>query len=320
MPSQRPPRLEDLYVVRTPDDEPLVFKVGEREVAVHVVKLNQPDGQAVERRALAAKARRLMTLDNRDSDEYLAHYLSVRDVDDPDELIAALVQDEMSKPMVEIEARLRGSDKWAKDELLESLELAWYGEGTPGRDDDATLGLMYLYNVGAEQSDDLIEQEENDARFAEAARVHDKLQEYQDDLTELLRDKRDEIHDGFRFTGDPSDADAYTRYLDNLRNLVVQLMVRIDAETVFTRELLRQRVFYATRRVDDWHKRYFATLAELDVVFEHAGPVILQKYQQLSVGDLGGKGLPQILGSSPPFGSFVAAATSTESGLANASA
>lgn len=298
--SDRPARLEDLYVVRTPDDKPLEFTTAAGTVRVHIVKLNQPDTIAVERRALAAKARRLATLDDHDSDEYLAHYLSVRDVDDPAELIAALVNDEMSKPMVELEAKIRGQEKWTKDDLLDSLELAWYGEGRPGVDEDAVLGLMFLHEQPPEQSDDPDEQTENIARVAEARRVWLKLQEFQDELLEALRDRRDDIAAGYAYDGDVDDLDRYGRYLDTLRHKVIAVMVRIDAETAFTEELLRQRIFYCTRQEKDWRKRHFGTLAEMDNLPKEVLTRILSAYNQLAIGDLAGKGLPPIQGSSPP--------------------
>lgn len=318
--TDRPARLEDLYVVRTPDDKPLEFTTARGTARVHIVKLNQPDTIAVERRALAAKARRLVAFDDHDGDEYLAHYLSVRDVDDPAELIAALVNDEMTKPMIELEARIRGQEKWQEDDLLESLELAWYGEGRPGIDEDAQLGLMFLHDQPPEHSDDPDEQAENIARVAEAHRVWAKLNEFQEELLEALTDRRDEIAHGYAFLGDPDDVRAYGIYMDNLRHQVIGVMIRIDAETVFTEELLRQRIFYCTRQEKDWRRRHFATLAELDNLPKEVLTQILSRYQDLVVGDLAGKGLPPILGSSPPSESSDAAATSPPSGPVAATA
>lgn len=320
MTTDRPARLEDLYVVRTPDDKPLEFTTERGTVRVHIVKLNQPDTINVERRALAAKARRLATLDDHEGDDYLAHYLSVRDVDDPAELIAALVNDEMSKPMIEIEAKVRGQKKWEKDDLLESLELAWYGEGRPGIDEDAVLGLMFLHDQPPEQSDDPEQQAENIARVAEAHRVWTKLQEFQAELLEELRDRRDEIAHGYAYQGDVDDHRAFGIYMDGLRHKVIEVMVRIDAETVFTEELLRQRIYYCTRQEKDWRKRHFGSLVELDNLPKTVLTAILTAYNNLAIGDLAGKGLPPILGSSPPSESSDAEEVSTASGPVVASA
>lgn len=309
MDNGRPPRLSDLYVVGTHTiDEPIVFTTPRGEVKVHLVKLNDPDSEAVERRALAAKSRRLACLSDHSSDEYLAHYLSVQEVDDPNELVAFLVRDAMEKPSIEITAKLRSSGRWGEGDYYQGLEDAWYGD-TSSEDPDAPLGLMYLWEQRPEQSDDPITQAENDERVKEAERVWGEILAFQGELAELLNDKKADLVEEFE------DAE-----MEELRAKVIEVMVKVDAETHFYVERDMQRIFYATRELDDWRKRYFATRNEVDDLPDEVKNTLRESYKALVVGDLMGKELRPTRASSPPSESPHEEAPSRDSGLVGAGA
>lgn len=325
---RRPLRLDDLYAIRTDDDHPVVFEAAGQQVKVHVVKLNDADSQAVERRAGAVKARRALALHDTESDDYKFYLNDLIEVRERDELLAAIVYDAMREPAVEIEVRVQERERWKKDDHLLNLLQAWYGE-TPVDpnltveeieeerarrvqavlDGDTDIGLMFLHELPPEQSDDPEQQARNDARVVEAARVWAELLQYQDELSEAMTERRDEIVE---------DHDGDT--IEELRHLVVKIFVDLDVENVYLSELNRQRGFYATRQVPEWRKRYFADLSEWDNLPQPVKHRILSKLQELEVGEREGKGLAGTLGSSPSSNLSAAAETSVPSGHATASA
>lgn len=313
-------RLTDLFTVGTHqirnDDgtigRPLEFTMetleGELTERVHVVKLNEPDSQAVERRALAMKQRYLAAFKDPDSDERLAEQIWVDQVDDPEELIAFLVGEDMRSAAVEIEARLIGSEKWSQTYDISALMDAWYGdiEGT------GELGLMWIWE-NPETSDDPVEQAENEARSREAARVWELIKEYNDDLGAALDEKKDLLVEDYY-------ADEQVAVsIDALRARVVEVAGEAQAQTVFLLEKLRQVVFYCTRQVGDWRKRYFGTVMEVDDLPKAVRAKILAQHEELSVGAIQGKGSPGTPGSSPSSAPSTEAGPSLPSGHPDAS-
>lgn len=322
MDNGRPPRMGDLFTTGThmmrADDgtigRPVVVEGPHGSTSVHIVKVNDRDQDAIDRRALAAKARYLVEFKDKTSDAYMSVKLGVLDVEDPDELIAFLVQHEMAEPSVEIEAKLRDTAPW-KDGHYQSLEEAWYGDIANGE-----LGLMYLWKNGAEQSEDPVVQAENDRRYEEADRVWKEIEAFQNQLNELLVEKRDELRDNYYGVADEDDDDPVAMTMAELQDRVCEIAGETRAETIFYQEKLRQRSYYSTRRVDDWRTRYFDTLDEYDALPDRIKVQLFKAYDEMSVSDLAGKGSPGTPGSSPSSDPSDEAAPSHPSGLVDASA
>lgn len=284
---QRIPKLGDLFTVRTPDEDPLTFTKGETSISVHVVKLNVPDSEAVEARATAARVRRWALITDPESDEYISHEDSVAAMA-PDQMIELLVGHKMQRANVEIPLRIRNSERWATEGHLDALEEAWYG-------DKQTIGLMYVFASGEdviEKMEDEVRREEMRLEWAEANRIWAELVEYQEELNAALEEQREELAEDF--DGDEDDPE----FVEDLRQRTAEMMRRMDADLTYLEELRRQRIFYAVRQVDDWRKRYFETLREVDDLPEWVQAQIMDRYNEISVTPQEGKGSPGTPGSS----------------------
>jgi hypothetical protein len=308
---RRPPRLGDLYVIRTPDDKPLVFTNGSDSISVHVVKLNGPDAEAVEVRSQAARARRWATVNDPESDEFLSHQANA-DQMNAEQMIELIVGQEMQKAAFEIPIRIAASEKWSTDDRLRSLQEAWYG-------DEHNLGLMFAYVGG----DDAVEEEEDEVRkgemvveLAEARRVWDQLAEYEREIEEALDDRRVELTELHEDEDDPDSEE----YLAGLKAKLLVVMKRLDADLMYLEEQRWQKIFYCTRQFEDWRVRYFGTMDEVRALPEEVYTRIMDVYNELSLSGPEGKESPGTPGSSTSSVTSDEVGPSQPSGLATAEA
>lgn len=306
---RRPPRLGDLYVIRTPDDKPLEFTNGIDTIKVHVVKLNAPDSEAVEVRAQAARARRWATVNDPESDEYLSHQANVDQLL-PEQMIEMLVGQDMQKAAFEIPIRITASPKWSTDDRLRALQEAWYG-------DEDNLGLMYPYIAGEEAIDEVedeVRKAEMVEELAEARRVWDQLAEYEAEIEEAMADRRIELAEIYEDDDDPDGEE----YIAGLRAKLLTVMKRLDADLVYLEEQRWQKIFYCTRQVEDWHVRYFGTMDEVRGLPEQVNQRIMDVYNDLSLTGAEGKESPGTPGSSTSSAPSDEVGPSQPSGLATA--
>lgn len=314
MAKDRPPRLGDLFVSRTPDDNPVVFTSPVGEVKVHVVLLNEPDNDAVERRAKAAQARRLAVLGDRDSDDYMAIHATALESSDPDDLIGALVAQEMQEPAIAINAQIRDRDEWAKDDRLIGLEEAWYG-------DDNEPGLRF--HLPDQDADPDVEQDpdvEPDPLADEAQAVWEQLRIFHSQVDAAVTDKADDLRESYENPDDIDDPAEAEEAMTRLRHKYTEMLVKLDATLRYYVEFDRQRIFYATRQFPDWRARYFETVSEADAVDEQVKAKLRAVYKGLSLDDTSVKGSPETPGSSPSSVSSDEGGLSRPSGLEDANA
>lgn len=251
-------RLSDLYV----RGKELEVNDGEGEpVKVWLAKLNELDRESAARRANAAKARYMIDSDDEEGETFQAAYGEVREIAERDELVAFLIADEIAKARRRIEAeRMADEETWAKDDYLQGLFDAWFG-------DDDTPGL------------DKVQEEDPDD--PEATRVWDELQRFQAEIQDELRIESE------RLVKDWEEVD-----IDKIRRKAAHRLIELRANDEFLREFQRQQIFFSVRDPAIRRQRYFQTVHEADDLDDELRQYLLSQYDALMVDRAEGKDSP----------------------------
>lgn len=235
MPKKR--RLTDLYR----RGKLVEFDDGEGSLEVWLQKPNRVEMESIYRRANAAKARFLLNAEAEDSEEFQSAIATVMEVDDQELLMTLALVDEFGRAKAVVEAQLESDPEgeWAKDDKLQSLYDSWQG-------DEENLGLKAAYAMDPEG-------ETPEGQDAKA--VLDELTRFQKQVDEAFKVERERI---------VKDHEGLPR-LDLVRK-AARTVIDNEANEKFMAEFLRQQIFYAVREPETRDKRYFATLAEVDLL------------------------------------------------------
>lgn len=280
-------RLADLYV----RGKELTVDDGTNDpVVIWIQKLNEIERDSILRRANAAKARHVLECDNEDSEAFIAIYGNVREFLERDQMVDLVSAEELVKVRQRLEAQALEDDKgeWGKDGKLKNLIDAWTG-------DDETPGLAKAHA--------------EDPKDPEALKVKGELDRYDAEIEEKVKGE------ARRLAREWDDAT-----MDKLARAATRVMLDRRADETFIREWSRQQIFYSVRDPDDHHKRYFATVAEVDDLDDQIREFLDQQCTALFVNAAEGKDSPPNPDSSTSSGTPTEAAADPASGPVAATA
>ncbi len=254
-------RLSDLYVLgeETTIVGPVQLPDGTVEVQsipVWVTKISP-----IEERDAAKAASRVRgviqstlrePMDDPAWDDY-RYQIEAYQMGDREEQISFLIAADTEKFRMSARAELAASDKWAKDDYLNSLEAAWIDGGMK----DAWL---------------------RDKDDKEAARVFKALNEFRELVNKEVDAEVISLRDDF---AEDTDEEVYNKLLRKL--------VEIDTNATFVTELRKWHIYYATREVEDHSKLYFEDRDEVDILPAHVLAELVKVFERLKVDDIEGK-------------------------------
>lgn len=251
-------RLADLYV----RGKELEVDDGTGDpITIWLQKLNEIERDSILRRANAAKARYMLECDNEESELFVATYGSVREFLDRDGMLNLVIGDDLAKARVRLEEQaLADEDGWGKDDKLKKLVDSWTG-------DENTPGFAAAYA-----------EDENDPQALE---VKAELDRYEEELNADLEQERQKLVREW----DHTDQDELVRH-------ATHEVLKRRGDDEFMKEWARQQIFYCVREVDDHHKRYFATVAEVDDLDDQIHQFLDQQCNALFVEPTEGKESP----------------------------
>lgn len=260
-------KLSDLYVVSTDVEVPDPAHPDD-PIKVTLVKLNQPDTEALIRRCNGARAAIMIDANNPESDRYLDAHAELlgwplRDVAEWS------ISDELAELKVSIQHRVASEDPWGTDGYLDSLIASW--------DDEMQVRF------------------EDDADDADAAKVKDELTRYGDQVEAEYADEAAELIDV-----------QESRGLDALLPKAVQKLLAVEANRAWQAESEYQRLFYATRQPGKTSepvqrlRRYFETVDEVRECAPAVRELLLDSYNRMAVPPMEGKDSPAQPDSSTP--------------------
>lgn len=307
-----PKRLGHLYRVKTAPIEfpvPIVdddgIETGDYDtVSVVIIKPNRDTMETIERRSAAARARHTLKLDDPNSDEAMALEDDVLTAS-ADELVAAMVFAEMRRKRVSIYYEHRGTEKWAKDDLLIGLETAWVGEkGVPSPE------FIYATHAGGyiPIEDDPDADAEQFQAFEEAQVIYAKLLEFETEVAKLVNDEQEAMVNDL--SGQP---------IEDLREKGRAALREMNLDDMYQGERRVQMLFHCTRQANDLSARYFGTTTEVRELDDYVKDRLDNEYMLMEVPTLEGKDSPGKPGSSPTT-EPTAADPSTSSGPEGAAA
>lgn len=288
MPTKR--RLEDLYV----RGDFLTLDDGKDEpVTVWVGKLNPIDTEKAVRKASAARARVKASRHDRDGDEFAELWEEVLAFETEDQLVEYLVVEPQMAVEQRVEAQLATEEEWAHDGYLQGLRDAWEG------------GLKEVY-IADPDSDE----------GAEAKRVLGELQRFADEAALKGADEIRDLRDAFE-----------AKDLATLREEALERVIQYRGSQAWLDEFHRCEVFYGTYNAvpntarpgefsADLSARYWRRREDFD---RCQGPVLtalFEKYAEISVDVMEGKGSEGTPTSSDSSGSPSEPATGVSSGPA----
>lgn len=286
MPTKRR-RLADLYV----RGKELTVDDGSNDpVVIWLQKLNEVERDSILRRANAAKARYILECDDENSEVFVGTYGTVRDFLGREQMVEVIISEDLVKARQRFEAQALEDDEgeWGKDGKLKGLIDAWTG-------DDDSPGLSAAH---AEDPND-----------PEALKVKAELDRYEAWLEEAT------AAEAAKLGRDWEDSE-----LDEIARKATSVHLYRRADDAFMQEWARQQIFYCVRETADHHKRYFATVAEVDDLDDQIRQFLDQQCTALFVNPTEGKDSPPTPDSSISSGTPTEAAAEQPSGPVAASA
>lgn len=276
-------------------------------IKVWLFKLSQPEADAVERAAGAAKARMLLERDNVDGDEFMAHMNELMHIDDPNLLLPFVFGEEAQHIKLSAQARIGAEPRWDDDDLLDGLIASWFSNRETGE-----RGLDWYWTTYKEQPDEDPDDPDLVPRWLQAQEVNEKLREFEAEVDAAVKTELGQLYDEHR----PEPIDDEGNYdpdaMNELRRKAARSFMTERAEAVYIAEYARQRTFYATRCCDDLdgtrpgpesRDRYFETIDEFDACEEDIKDRLRLEYDAMMVNFMEGKGSRATTDSSTPSGS-----------------
>ena len=247
-------KLTDLFRVGTE----FTVDDGDGGVLVYLAKLNPVQSETAIRKANAARARFLTIAKDKESDQYLAVVNDVMDLS-KDELLDYVSADEMARRSSALEAEYAENKDWMKDDYLQGLFDAWED------------GLQDLY----------LEAETDEERDPEAVRVFSEMQKYSTEVNDFLAKEGESVREDFA-----------NKPMESLQELIVEKMLRIQADLGWMIEYRKCEVWLGTYTSTQPRKPYFATRQEVDLLEAETLTCLIGGMSQLNVEVDEGKDLP----------------------------
>lgn len=234
-------------------------------VEVWLQKLNPLENETASRNANAARARHLLSLRNHESVEYLALLSDVLDYSRED-LIKFLAAQDIGKRAEALEAEFADEKGWNEDDYLQGLNDSW-ADGLRERFED--------------QPDDKPDEE--------AQRCFDELARYQSEFGARLVAEEENLA-----------ADMEGKTDDNLREMMVERLLRLQADMTWLLEFRKTELWLGVREPEHHKSRYCTDRFEIDELASEVTTQLIEKYVELNVPVTQGKDSPPTPTSSEP--------------------
>jgi len=269
-------KLADLFVV---GKEHTITDPNGRTVTVWLQKLNTAESDEAFRRAQAARAVVLSAQYDHDSSYYGAALMDVFTLGDTKEaLVEFLIGPERAQLAITRDAEMAADEEWSKDNYLQGLRDAWEN------------GLSAEFARDPEHED--------------AARVFGELKRFADAVDAVVEDEVANLRAGY---------DNMT--VDQLRDEAVKANLDAKSNVAWLTEYDRCEVWLGTRDMADHTEKYFSSRAEVDALQPETLIDLRVATRSLRIEVVEGKGLPEVLSSSPQSEQPDAEATAPSSGL-----
>jgi len=251
-------KLTDLFRVGTE----FTVDDGNGAVEVYLAKLNPVQSETAIRKANATRAKFLSTVRDKEGEDYLSIANEVYDLD-KESLVLYAASESAAKKVDAWQSEFIADSEWLKDDYLQGLFDLWNG-------DENEPGLEKIFNEGEEGN-----------RDPEAQRVFDEVERYENEVATFIDKERSHIEE-----------EMNSLSLDQLRDLITETMIRVQADMTWMIEYRKCEVWLGTYTATQPRKPYFATRGEVDELEAETLTRLISGMGMLNVEVDEGKDLP----------------------------
>lgn len=256
-------RLTDLYLTGTSlilndesDNDP---------IEVWISKVQPPEQKEAGRKAAASRAAVLaiknLPDDHPDKVPYFDLFEEGAALGEKERVVEFLLTDELAQVSLSVEAETAAKDKWAKDDLYESLSEAW----------NSGLNDKWI----------------TDPDDKEASRVYELLKEFTEEVENEIEARREGLKK------DLMDEDS-----DVLLKRAVDQLIDTEANIQWLEEFRQWQVYYAVRLPANHTMLYFESKEEVERLDHRIFDRINETYESLVLSSIEGKELGETPSSS----------------------
>jgi hypothetical protein len=240
-------KLSDLFIT----GRELEIDDGHGAVKVYIRKISPVDAQAAYRAANAAKAVALTA--KTDPDDLTFQIVRERtEKMQKDEIVEQLVELEVQKKRLIIEAELEAEEEWSKDDYIQGLHDAWEG------------GLKKKHFTDPDE---------------ETKHVFDEMKRFDAELEKRVERERKSV-----------EKDISSLSAQKVRDRFFDEQFERHAEVAWITEYRKHELFHAVRDPDNHDERLFGSPDEIDGISTKLIELLRETYKDLEVDGLEGKG------------------------------